>query len=59
VISIAGREDHGFCLKKAGTLFDLSLLLSGTHYMPSGLVEVARWGHFSAKDVPWESIRKI
>jgi len=59
VISIAGREDHGFCLKKAGTLFDLSLLLSGTHFMPSGLVEVARWGHFSARDVPWESIRKL
>jgi S-adenosylmethionine synthetase len=34
--------------------FDLSLLRSGTGFPVDGLVELARWGHFSLPELPWE-----
>ena len=37
-------------------IFDLSLKRSGTCFPVDDLVQVARWGHFSSPDLPWEAI---
>ena len=34
---------------------DLSLLRSGEQFGQGDLVELARWGHFSGRELPWES----
>jgi S-adenosylmethionine synthetase len=39
--------------------FDLSLLRSGTAFPVDNLVELARWGHFSSPDLPWEKFELI
>ena len=42
--------------RKFSSLFDLSLLRSGTAFPVDDLVELARWGHFTRADRPWEQI---
>jgi hypothetical protein len=39
--------------------FDLSLLRSGTSFPVGNLVDVARWGHFTNGELPWEQISLI
>ncbi|MGD0040310.1 MAG: hypothetical protein ABSE84_07840 [Isosphaeraceae bacterium] len=40
-----------------GQLLDLSLEGTGERYaLTASLVEIARWGHFTAPDHPWERI---
>jgi S-adenosylmethionine synthetase len=39
--------------------FDLSLLRSGTTFPVGDLVDVARWGHFTNGELPWEQISLI
>jgi hypothetical protein len=38
---------------------DLSLQRSGENFTVKDLVEVARWGHFSSGDFPWERFERI
>lgn len=33
---------------------DVSLLRSGEQFGQGDLVELARWGHFSCQELPWE-----
>jgi hypothetical protein len=39
--------------------FDLTLLRSGTSFPVEDLVDVARWGHFTNSELPWEQIKPI
>lgn len=59
VVSVAGSGCGSGRLNEAASLFDLSLLLSGTQFNPGGLVEVSRWGHFSNPGYPWERVSKL
>jgi S-adenosylmethionine synthetase len=59
VVGVAGEGCSGGQLKEAASMFDLSLLLSGTQFNPGSLVEVARWGHFSQAGLPWERVIKL
>ena len=59
VVSVVGSGSSSGRLKDAASLFDLSLLLSGTQFNPGGLIEVARWGHFACAAFPWESIKRL
>jgi S-adenosylmethionine synthetase len=59
VISIEGWGRCVGGLSEAVSVFDLSLLLSGTQFNPGGLVEVARWGHFTCAAFPWEEIKRL
>ena len=38
---------------------DLTLLRSGEHFPVDNLVEIARWGHFSQTDHPWEQLGRL
>ena len=40
-------------------LVDLSLKRSGEHFALPDLVEIARWGHFSRNDLPWEVLERL
>ncbi len=59
VVSVVGSGSYQARLKEAASLFDLSLLVSGTAFNPGGLIEVARWGHFSSAALPWEKVKKL
>lgn len=59
VISIEGWGRCVGGLSEVVSVFDLSLLLSGTQFNPGGLVEVARWGHFTCAAFPWEEIKRL
>ena len=55
-VSEGGKLLDAFRLEKS---FDLSLLRSGCEFPVDGLVELARWGHFSVADLPWEKAVQI
>jgi hypothetical protein len=59
VVSVAGSGIGHGRLNEAASLFDLSLLVSGTQFNPGGLMEVARWGHFSHAEFPWERVSRL
>lgn len=59
VINVESRGRFVGGVDKAASLFDLSLLLSGTQFNPGGLIEVARWGHFASDAFPWEEVKKL
>jgi S-adenosylmethionine synthetase len=59
VVSVAGSGIGHDRLNEAASLFDLSLLVSGTQFNPGGLMEVARWGHFSHAEFPWERVSRL
>jgi hypothetical protein len=59
VVSVAGSGIGHGRLNEAASLFDLSLLVSGAQFNPGGLMEVARWGHFSHAEFPWERVNRL
>jgi S-adenosylmethionine synthetase len=59
VVGIEGRGRYVGGLDEAASLFDLSLLMSGTQFNPGGLSAVARWGHFTSAAFPWEEIKRL
>jgi hypothetical protein len=59
VIGVQGTRKCSSKLGDVASMFDLSLLLSGTKFNTGELVELARWGHFSNAHLPWECENKL
>jgi len=59
--SCAGGGDagNGVDLDRIADLIDLSLLRSGRDFANADLLTLARWGHFSNPDLPWERIERL
>jgi hypothetical protein len=59
--SFAGGSgaDNGVDLDRTTGLIDLSLLRSGRDFAKADLLTVARWGHFSNPELPWERIERL
>ena len=57
IISLCGDAGRQLDAARWGQLLDLSLERSGGRYaLTTSLVEIARWGHFTAPGLPWERI---
>ncbi len=59
LIRVAGQAGQLLDAALLEKSFDLSLKRSGTCFPVDDLVQVARWGHFSSPDLPWEAIELI
>ncbi len=59
LIRVAGQDGQLLDAALLEKIFDLSLKRSGTCFPVDDLVQVARWGHFSSPDLPWEAIELI
>ena len=57
IVSLCGDDGRQLDATRWGQLLDLSLEGTGQRYaQTASLVEIARWGHFTAPDRPWERI---
>ena len=54
-----GGAGDGVDLDRITGLIDLSLLRSGRDFAKADLLTLARWGHFSTPDLPWERIERL
>jgi S-adenosylmethionine synthetase len=54
-----GRAGDGVDLERVAGLIDLSLLRSGRDFAKADLLTLARWGHFSNPELPWERIERL
>jgi len=54
-----GRAGDGVDLERVAGLIDLSLLRSGRDFAKADLLTLARWGHFSNPELPWERIDRL
>jgi S-adenosylmethionine synthetase len=54
-----GGAGNGVDLDRIAGLIDLSLLRSGRDFAKVDLVTLARWGHFSNPELPWERIERL
>lgn len=59
LIRVAGQDGQLLDAALLEKSFDLSLKRSGTCFPIADLVQVARWGHFSSPDLPWEASELI
>ncbi len=59
LIRVVGQDGQLLDAARLEKSFDLSLKRSGTCFPVDDLVQVARWGHFSSPDLPWEAIELI
>jgi S-adenosylmethionine synthetase len=57
IVSLRGDGDQRLDAARWGQLLDLSLEGTGGRYaLTASLAEIARWGHFTDADRPWERI---
>jgi S-adenosylmethionine synthetase len=54
-----GGAGNGVDLDRVAGLIDLSLLRSGRDFAKADLLTLARWGHFSNPELPWERIERL
>jgi S-adenosylmethionine synthetase len=54
-----GGAGNGIDLDRIAGLIDLSLLRSGRDFAKADLLTLARWGHFSNPELPWERIDQL
>jgi S-adenosylmethionine synthetase len=54
-----GGGGNGVDLDRMAGLIDLSLLRSGRDFAKADLLTLARWGHFSNPELPWERIERL
>ena len=54
-----GNAGYGVDLDRIAGLIDLSLLRSGRDFAKADLLTLARWGHFSNPELPWERIERM
>jgi hypothetical protein len=54
-----GGPGNGVDLERVAGLIDLSLLRSGRDFAKVDLMTLARWGHFSNPELPWERIERL
>lgn len=59
LISVVAEGGRRLDAEVLGQHFDLSLKLSGERFALEGLVEVARWGHFTQEQLPWEAAVRL
>lgn len=59
VLDIEGPAGQSLAADQLVRCIDLSLLRSGEHFPVDDLVEIARWGHFSRADLPWERMERL
>jgi len=50
---------NGVDLDRVAGLIDLNLLRSGRDFAKADLLTLARWGHFSNPELPWERIERL
>jgi len=59
VLRVSNENGQGLDAQRIASMFDLSLLRSGTCYPQGDLVEMARWGHFFRPEAPWERFDRL
>jgi len=59
VLDIATPGERAVAGDLVAQLVDLSLKRSGENFAVPDLVEIARWGHFSREDLPWEVLERL
>lgn len=59
LLRVQGEHGRRLDCQRLATLFDLSLLRSGTAYAEPDLVELARWGHFGHGAHAWEQVEGL
>ncbi len=58
VLSITSGEGHELSVGSWERLLDLTLASAGEHWSNRvTLVDVARYGHFTDPELPWETVR--
>src|SRR5262249_22311996 len=59
LLEIAAPSALNFSTDTLASLFDLRLKASGIRFASSDLTEIARWGHFSSSQHPWERVPRM
>jgi S-adenosylmethionine synthetase len=59
VVSVVAESGRRLDVEVLAQHFDLSLKLCGEGFAQGGLLDAARWGHFSNLVHPWEERQKI
>jgi len=59
VLDVVTSSDQPLAADQVARLLDLSLKRNGEHFALPELVEIARWGHFSRSDLPWETMGRV
>ena len=59
VLAIEGPNGQSLAADALAHCIDLTLLRSGEQFPVEDLVDIARWGHFSRADLPWEVLQLL